>query len=344
MHNEAMGFEVITGEFINKVISSSRQEIVRLVSESYLAHDLGKTVNPDSYFLNFKDKPEARIIALPAAINNPSMDMSVSGIKWIASYPKNIEFNLHRASAVMLLNNYETGYPFCCLEASQISAARTAASAVLAANHLKKGKSGSLSIVGCGLIAKTILAFFKDEGWIFESVLAHDISTEYRELFVTDQEVQDYYPVSAAHDQAHALSADIVVFTTTAGKPYVIDENTFASNQLILNISLRDLSPEIVVSSNNIVDDVEHCMKANTSPHLAEQLYGNRSFVNGTLAQVMKGDVTLDNQKPTIFSPFGLGILDLSLAMYIYRSNKISALGRQMIPGFFPETQRWSPK
>ncbi|KAB8029693.1 2,3-diaminopropionate biosynthesis protein SbnB [Fluviispira multicolorata] len=343
MFNREINFEVITGDFINKVIETSRRDIIELVRQSYLTHHQGKTENPDSYFLRFKNKPEARIIALPAAIDNPESDISVSGIKWIASYPRNIEANLQRASAVILLNDYRTGYPFSCLEASQISAARTAASAVLAANYL--GPSGkrakSLSVIGSGLIARTILSFFKDEGWQFDNVLIYDISEEYRDAFIRNTKAKALYPVRAAKDQAEALSADIVIFATTAASPYVTDERTFAAHQFVLNISLRDLSPEIIHAHNNVLDDVEHCMKANTSPHLAEQKYGHRLFINGTLAQFINGEIKLDKTKATLFSPFGLGVLDLSLAMFIYRHNQ-QAPGRHIIPSFFPDTQCWS--
>jgi N-[(2S)-2-amino-2-carboxyethyl]-L-glutamate dehydrogenase len=71
----------------------------------------------------------------------------------------------------------------------------------------------------------------------------------------------------------------------------------------VLHVSLRDLSPQIVLGSTNIVDDVEHCLKADTSPHLAEQLTGNRDFVHGTLDDVMSGRVDPPADRPVVFSP-----------------------------------------
>ena len=93
----------------------------------------GASVNPQSVFLRFPDRPNARIIGLPSHLSAP---WEVSGIKWIASYPDNIRAGLPRASAVLIINSHEHGYPLACLEASIISAARTAASAVLAARYL----------------------------------------------------------------------------------------------------------------------------------------------------------------------------------------------------------------
>lgn len=110
----------------------------------------------------------------------------------------------------------------------------------------------------------------------------------------------------------------MVVFATSATTPYVDDTMGFSPGQKILNISLRDLAPELVLGSNNIFDDVDHCLKANTSPHLAEMLTNNRQFVTGNLAELIRGQVSLDPSKPTIYSPFGMGILDIALGKIVF--------------------------
>ena len=60
------------------------------------------------------------------------------------------------------------------------------------------------------------------------------------------------------------------MFTTTALEPYLADEKLFAHSPTVLHLSLRDISVNVILASQNIVDDVEHCLKANTSLHLAE--------------------------------------------------------------------------
>ena len=153
-----MEFSVIGGKTASDIISRTRYEIVERVKETYLLHHADESVNPDSYFLRFPDKPNSRIIALPAYLGG---QYSVAGLKWISSFPENIDENLPRASAALLLNDYTNGYPFACIEASQISAARTAASAVLAAEHLTGGRHiGRLAVVGAGVISRNILEFF----------------------------------------------------------------------------------------------------------------------------------------------------------------------------------------
>ena len=77
--------------------------------------------------------------------------MKKSGIKWISSFPANRAGNLARASAVQILNDATTGYPLACIEASLISATRTAASAALAAEHMSPAPfEGTLSVIGTG--------------------------------------------------------------------------------------------------------------------------------------------------------------------------------------------------
>jgi ornithine cyclodeaminase len=107
-----------------------------------------------------------------------------------------------------------------------------------------------------------------------------------------------------------------------------------------LHVSLRDLAPEILLASTNVVDDVEHCLKANTSPHLVEQLTGSRDFLAGTLAEVMDGRVSVPADRPVIFSPFGLGVLDLAVGKYVY-DQVASADDLHVIDDFFHELRRY---
>src|SRR5947207_11556525 len=152
-----MNFElsIINGKTVFDIIRAHRDECIGIVRDAYLAHDHGQSVNPDSYFLRFPGKPDCRIIALPAYLGN---GFGVAGLKWIASYPGNVRKGFPRASAVLILNNYETGYPFAIIESSCLSAARTAASPALAPYWLnsQSREAQVLCIVGTGFIARYV--------------------------------------------------------------------------------------------------------------------------------------------------------------------------------------------
>jgi ornithine cyclodeaminase len=108
----------------------------------------------------------------------------------------------------------------------------------------------------------------------------------------------------------------------------------------VLHISLRDLSPDIILSAYNIVDDIDHCLKAATSPHLAEQQVGHRDFVAGTLYDVIAHRTAPPADRPVIFSPFGLGVLDLAVARHVY--DEVAAGGGLLtVPDFFHDLKRY---
>src|SRR6059036_3163291 len=181
---EAMHFElsIINGKTVFDIVRARRSECIQIVREAYLAHADGQSVNPDSYFLQFPDKPDCRIIALPAYLGK---NFDVAGLKWIASYPTNIQRVFPRASAVLVLNSYETGYPFAILESSIISAARTAASAALAAHWLSghSRRAQSLGVVGTGFIARYVYEFLIDTDWAIDEVRLYDQSPAESEKF-----------------------------------------------------------------------------------------------------------------------------------------------------------------
>lgn len=333
-------FSVVSGKTVNEILYRGLADTIEVIKDTYITHKNKNTINPDSYFLKFPDQPSNRIIALPASISDEKMN--IAGIKWIASFPNNIEQGIPRASALLILNSLSDGYPYACIEASSISAVRTAASAVLGAYWLNDSSkvSKTIAFVGSGVIGKTIYELFEADEWSFDEIRIFDLNNDYANSFKNSIQPTSDTSTSIASTLDQALEADIVVLATTAAVPYILRPRSFKPGQIVLNISLRDIDPALILDSWNIVDDIDHCLKASTSPHLAEQQEGNRDFITGTLAELMQGEISIDDTKPKIYSPFGMGILDLALANDIYQKalaeNKLTH-----IPNFFSHTERW---
>jgi ornithine cyclodeaminase len=328
-------FAVITAAQVTAATHGAERQLTQVLAEAYRLHGTGHTVNPSSSFLRFPDRPSSRIIALPASLRQP---VGVDGIKWVASCLGNTAVGLPRASAVLILNHQDTGFPFACMEASIVSACRTAASTALAAITISRRRRVTprrVGFIGCGLIATYIQRYLAATELRFDHVAAFD-------RFVP--RAQDFASQSAAatgvaatvHTNAEELirSCDLVVLATVAETPHILDPAVMAHNPLVLHISLRDLSPQIILASHNIVDDTDHCLNADTSTHLAAQTSGNRDFIAGTLFDVLEDRITPPRDKPVIFSPFGLGVLDLAVARYVY--DRVAATGDlAVVPGFF---------
>jgi N-[(2S)-2-amino-2-carboxyethyl]-L-glutamate dehydrogenase len=334
-------FAVISGGQVQHVLQGREKEIVALVEATYRLHGAGESVNPPSYFLRLPDRPSARMIALPASIGG---HLRVDGLKWISSFPQNVAAGVPRASAVLILNDHETGYPFACLESSIISATRTAASATLAADWLSRDRRRPrrVGFFGVGLIARYIHTFLAGTGWSFDEIGVYDVSADSASGFVGHLERSELVGRITVYDRPEQLirSSDMVVFATVADEPHVTDVSWFAHNPVVLHVSLRDLAPEILLASTNILDDIDHCMQANTSPHLAEQLTGNRDFLAGTLDDVMAGRRSAPADRPVVFSPFGLGVLDLAVGKYVY--DEVTRYGElRIVDDFFHELHRY---
>jgi N-[(2S)-2-amino-2-carboxyethyl]-L-glutamate dehydrogenase len=334
-------FAVVPGAQVQRALAGREKEIVDLVEATYRLHGAGDSVNPPSYFLRFPDRPSARIIALPASIGG---DVRVDGLKWISSFPENVASGIPRASAVLILNDHDTGYPFACLEGSVISATRTAASAASAADWLTRNRQRPTRVgfFGVGLIARYVHTFLTGTGWSFDETNVFDLSPDSAAGFRGYLEQSDGAGRITVCESPEQLirSSDLVLFATVAGSPHVHDVSWFDHHPVVLHVSLRDLDPDVLLASTNVVDDVEHCLKADTSPHLVEQRTGNRDFLAGTLDDVMAGRVSVPADRTVVFSPFGLGVLDLAVGKAVY-DEVVRAGELHVVEDFFTELRRY---
>ncbi|HYN19767.1 MAG TPA: 2,3-diaminopropionate biosynthesis protein SbnB, partial [Thermoanaerobaculia bacterium] len=96
-----------------------------------------------------------------------------------------------------------------------------------------------------------------------------------------------------------------VSFATTAGRPHVRDLSVCPAGAVILHISLRDLSPEAILASDNVVDDGD--------------------------APARRGDGSI-----AVFSPFGLGVLDVAVGKLVLDSARATGRGTP-VASFLPQ-------
>lgn len=301
---------------VRDLLDGRENEILDLVARAYTIHGRGESSLPHSTFLRFPGDSLNRIIGLPAYLGG---GIEAVGMKWIASFPGNLERGLERASAAIILNERDTGRPVALLEGSIISARRTAASAALAARELAgEPKPTVVGLIGTGLINGEVARFLRAALPGIERMVLFDLSPERaRERAELLEEAHPEVAFEVAESQEEVLrTCPLVSFATTAVEPHVDDLSACPAGATILHVSLRDLTPEVILDADNVVDDPDHVCRARTSVHLAEEATGSRDFIRCTLADLLAGDPPKkrDPNAVTVFSPFGLGVLDLALA------------------------------
>lgn len=332
---------ILTGDEVRQLLEGQEAAIIAAVRRAYEIHGSGESFLPHSTFLTFPNGNSNRIIALPAYLGD---EFETAGIKWISSFTGNLSLGLERASAVVILNSMSTGRPETILEGSLISAKRTAASAALAAVTLHHEQDENrVGLIGCGSINFEIVRFLRAVFPNLAELVLYDLDEQRSRQFANRCEAEfGFTEVKLAKNVSELFrSCSLVSLATTASQPHLASLPETASPQTVLHISLRDLSPEIILNADNVVDDADHVCRARTSLDLAAQVTGSRYFIRCSLADVLTGKASPrdDVHNTTIFSPFGLGILDLAVSKLVRDLAQANHSGT-VVPSFLPDSWR----
>ena len=332
------GILILGSREVEELLAGREEEVVALVGRAYVAHNRGQSSLPHSLFLRFPGDDVNRIIALPAFLGD---GFDVAGLKWISSFPGNVQRGMARASAVLILNDCASGRPEVILESSIISARRTAASAALGARTLLEGRpAGRVGLIGTGLINFEIARFLRIACGA-ERFLLYDLDADRAGRSAARLAESGAVEAEAAASLEEVLAAcPVVSFATTTVRPHVADLSACQPGAVILHVSLRDLTPEAILACDNVVDDPDHVCRAGTSLHLAEEATGGRAFIRCTLADILEGKAPARRGDGSIavFSPFGLGVLDVALGQMVAEAALAKDRGIR-IPLFFPELE-----
>ena len=280
----------------------SPQDAYAAVRNAFIAHHRGEWVmQPKIYVTNY---PAGDFRAMPAIGGGHAL------LKWVTSFPGNPALGLPTVTGLVVLSNSETGQLEAVLDAASVTALRTAAAAVLAADTLGVENGPSVAVVGCGVNGAETVRMLVAHG---RTPLVWD-ADEARRRFVADQ-----FGAEVAGSLDEALARDAVV-TITPGREVLYSEGSLRPGQHV-SLMGADGPGKAEIATRELGRARLFCDDWEQASHGGELAAGvaagllardDVTELGAVLAGAAEGRV--DGDDVTLFDSTGLAIQDLAIA------------------------------
>jgi alanine dehydrogenase len=281
----------------------SPQRALEAVREAFVAYARGEWSMP----------PKVYVPAYPAGDFRamPALGAGHAALKWVTSFPGNPEHGLPTVMGLVLVSDASNGVLKAVLDAGAVTALRTGAAAVLAAETLGREDAASAAVVGAGVNGRAAAGTFVDSG---RDVLIWDVDPARSEAAATELGAR------VAGTRAEALAADLVV-TMTPGREVLFPPGSLGEGQ---HVSLMgadgpgksEMAVEEVLRTHVFCDDWEQASHAGELMHAVERGLLVRDRVT-ELGDVLTGTAPgrQSDDEITTFDSTGLAIQDLAIAL-----------------------------
>jgi len=309
-----------SGTEVRKAVSPERA--LEAVRDAFIAYARGEWTMPPKVYV--PAYPEGDFRAMPALGAGHAL------LKWVTSFPGNPAHGLPTVTGLVLLSDATNGMPKAVLDAGAVTALRTGAAAVLAAETLGRADAGTAAVIGAGVNGEAAAQTFIARG---RDVQLWDIDRARAE------EVAERIGAGVAPGRDEALAADLVV-TVTPGRNIVLEEGSLRPGQ---HASLMgadgpgkaEIAVEELARVRVFCDDWEQSGTNGIRPRGRiyaddwEQASHNGDLFHAVEAGVLRrddvaqlGDVLIGTAEGrqadkdiTIFDSTGLAIQDLAIAL-----------------------------
>src|SRR3954454_22096273 len=291
---------LFTAEHVYEAVPPGRA--VDAVRDAFVAYARGEWTMPPKVYV--PAYPAGDFRAMPALGSGHAL------LKWVTSFPGNPAKGIPTVMGVVLVSSAEDGRLLAVLDAGAVTAVRTGAAAVLAAETLGRADATTASVIGAGVNGEAAARTFAARGreplvWDIDDARAANVVARVGGRAVTRHE---------------ALAADLLV-TVTPGREVLLPEGSLRPGQ---HVSLMGADgpgkAEIAVGELARVrvfcDDWEKASHGGECAAAVEAGVLARSDVT-EIGHVLAGDVPgrLTEDESTAFDSTGLALQDLAVAL-----------------------------
>jgi alanine dehydrogenase len=291
---------LFTSEHVYEAVTPERA--VDAVRDAFVAYARGEWTMP----------PKTYVPAYPAGDFRamPALGSGYALLKWVTSFPGNPAKGLPTVSGVVLVSSAVDGRLLAVLDAASVTAVRTGAAAVLAAEVLGRADAQSAAVVGAGVNGEAAARTFAARG---RAPLVWDLDED-RAAAVAER------VGGRVSSRAEALAAELLV-TVTPGREVLLGEGSLRPGQ---HASLMGADgpgkAEIAVAELGRVrvfcDDWEQASHGGECAAAVAAGVLSRGDVT-EIGSVLAGDVEgrRSSEDATVFDSTGLALQDLAVAL-----------------------------
>ncbi len=292
---------VFTAAQVEAAVSPERA--LEAVRDAFVAYARGEWSMP----------PKVYVPAYPAGDFRamPALGAGHAVLKWVTSFPGNPERGLPTVSGLVLLSDASNGSLRAVLDAAAVTALRTGAAAVLAAETLGRADAETAAVVGAGVNGRAAARTFLARG---RQVALWDVDRSRAEAAASE------LGASVAGSREEALGADLVV-TVTPGHEVLLPSGSLRPGQQVSLMGAdgpgkAEIAVEELARARVFCDDWEQASHAGELTHAIEAGVLGREDVT-ELGDVLAGTAPgrESDDEITVFDSTGLAIQDLAIAL-----------------------------
>jgi ornithine cyclodeaminase/alanine dehydrogenase-like protein (mu-crystallin family) len=293
-----MAIPVFSGADVEAAVSPERA--LAAVREAFVAYAKGEWTMPPKVYV--PAYPAGDFRAMPALGGGHAL------LKWVTSFPGNPAHGLPTVTGLVLLSDASNGLLVAALDAGAVTALRTGAAAVLAAETL--GRDGGAAVIGAGVNGRAVARTFAALG---RRVLVNDVEDSRARSVADELGVQ-----VAAREEA--LAAPVVVTVTPSRSPVFAAGSLRAGQHVSLmgadGPGKSEIDVEELARVRVFCDDWEQASHNGDLAHAVETNRVARADVT-QLGDVLAGEAEgrSSDDEITVFDSTGLAIQDLAIAL-----------------------------
>jgi alanine dehydrogenase len=292
---------LFSAEAVYEAVSPDRA--IGAVREAFVAYARGEWTMPSKVYV--AAYPAGDFRAMPALGGGHAL------LKWVTSFPGNPTLGLPTVMGVVLLSDASNGTLKAVLDAAAVTALRTGAAAVLAAETLGRAGAETAAVVGAGVNGRAAARTFAARG---REVVLFDVDRARAEAVAAE------LGAVVAADVEEALAADLLV-TVTPGHEVLLEPGTLRPGQ---HVSLMgadgpgkaEIAVDELLRTRIFCDDWEQASHNGELVHALQAGRLRREDVTD-LGSVLAGSAEgrRNEEEITAFDSTGLAIQDLAIAL-----------------------------